>query len=285
MENLKFNDAKLYRFEGKNIPLFDDRIDLQSSKYKLVLDTDNKKIDKSRDIKTLLRLFPYLEDKSKASRLKIDIDSIYYISIREHAEQISLIIYDYLEKIGIEPSNAYITDATAGVGGNTISFGRMFKFINAIEIDKKRSDYLTNNLEIYELNNIGLINDDCTKILHEIENQDVIFIDPPWGGKSYKNYTKLKLRFSNITLEMLCNNIFDKNITKCTPKLLILKLPTNYDVTYFYKMLKIKTIFLHNLGKMFIIVIINTDKVKINTSSNDSDDDDIFLNCNNIVKI
>lgn len=221
----------------------------------------NKKFNSSRDkfeVKTLLRLFPYIGNKDKAIKLKIDKESIYYISIREHAEQISLIIKNYIKKIGLCYNNITITDATAGVGGNTISFGKIFKNVNAIEINNRRCEYLKNNLDIYGLKNIKIYNEDCTKIIDKIENQDVVFIDPPWGGKSYKKYNKLRLSLSDISLEQLCNSMMNQNVMKCIPKLIVLKLPINYDLDHFYNICSIKSIHLHNLGKMFIIVIVTT---------------------------
>jgi 16S rRNA G966 N2-methylase RsmD len=210
-----------------------------------------------KNIKTILRLFPYLKDKTKRKNLKIDNESIYYISFREHAQQITNIIEDYLVKLGIDSKDAVITDATAGVGGNTISFGMNFKYVNSIEIDKMRYDYLKNNIDVYGLNNINTINNDCIKVLHELDNHDVIFIDPPWGGKSYKDYNNLKLQLSNIPIEMICKHLCDSNIMKKVPEIIILKLPINYDIFYLYNYLKNKTIYFHDLKKMYIIVIIN----------------------------
>lgn len=77
------------------------------------MESDNSK---NNNIKTVLRLFPYLKDKTKGNSLKIDDESIYYISFREHAQQITNIIMGYLSKLNINNSDAVITDATAGVG-------------------------------------------------------------------------------------------------------------------------------------------------------------------------
>ena len=208
-------------------------------------------------IKTILRLFPYLNDKTKAQQLKIDDNSIHYISLREHADQISNIIQTYTKEIGLINSDVVITDATSGVGGNTLSFGMYFGKVNAVEIDTKRSIYLKNNIGIYELDNINIINDDYTKIYNELY-QNVVFIDPPWGGKSYKDHTNLKLELSGIPIETLCNNLLDTNIMKKTPEFIVLKLPTNYDIKHLYTVLTCKKIYFYDLKKMFILIIVNT---------------------------
>lgn len=218
------------------------------------MESDNSK---NNNIKTVLRLFPYLKDKTKGNSLKIDDESIYYISFREHAQQITNIIMGYLSKLNINTKDAVITDATAGVGGNTISFGMRFKSVNAIELDTTRYEYLKNNTEVYNLKNINAINDDCTKVFCELEEHDVVFVDPPWGGKSYKIHNNLKLQLSNVSLEMMCKHLFDINIMKQVPKMVVLKLPINYDINYLYNCLRDKTIYFHDMKKMYIIVILD----------------------------
>ena len=84
-------------------------------------------------------------------------------------------------------------------------------------------------------------NDDCTKVLADIDNHNIIFIDPPWGGKSYKSHNNLKLRLSNVSLETMCNHIMDTSIMKHTPELIVMKLPTNYDIKHLYNTIKSKS--------------------------------------------
>src|SRR5689334_14236202 len=88
--------------------------------------------------KKLYRMFPYLDDKEKLSKIKIDKDSIHYISPREYADKITNIIKQHLFKLNLDVENICLTDCTAGVGGNTISFALTFKSVISIEIDKLR---------------------------------------------------------------------------------------------------------------------------------------------------
>ena len=214
-----------------------------------------KKINTNK--KTLIRLFPYINNKNNIHELKIDNESIHYISIREVAEVITDIIIKHLYSINnININNIIITDATAGVGGNTISFCKHFKTVNAIELDNQRFDYLSNNINVYNIKNILLYNDNCLNILGNLK-QDIVFIDPPWGGKYYKNHDKLLLTISNIPLESIINNLLNNSITKHSPKLIVLKIPKNYDLLYFYNNIFSNKIYLHSLKKMFILIIEN----------------------------
>lgn len=208
--------------------------------------------------KKLFKLFPYLNDKSKLYKLKIDPESIYYITIRNHAEKINQIIINQLKSLNYNPKESIITDATAGVGGNTISFALNFKSVNAIEIDQIRVEYLKNNISIYELNNVQIYEGDCTKIISNIDNHQVIFIDPIWGGPNYKNHENLRLLLGDQQIENFCIELMNPKIMKKVPDLIVFKLPKNYDIIYFYKKINEykKKIYYYDLFKMIILVII-----------------------------
>jgi 16S rRNA G966 N2-methylase RsmD len=217
----------------------------------------------NKRVKTLLRLFPYIEDKEKAARLKIDEESIHFISVREYAERITDIIKYYLNLLNIDAKDSTITDATAGVGGNTLSFGMHFKHVNAIELDEKRSNYLQNNVDIYGLKNINVCTGDSIKILPTLDNQDVVFLDPPWGGKNYKEHEFLRLQLSDVSIETLCNGMMDPKWMKQCPAIIVYKLPINYDIKYFYENVNSNLMYYHNLKKMSLIIIINPNVVGV----------------------
>jgi len=183
----------------------------------------------------------------------IDRESISYISLKNHAHKITDIISKHIKK---DKHNIVITDAMAGVGGNSISFAQTFKFLNAIEIDSDRSNYLKNNLQLYELNNVEIFNINMLDIIYKLKH-DVIFIDPPWGGKSYKKYTDLRLKISNIPIEDICNNLLTKKISHHPPNTIVFKLPKNYDLRYFFKNVMSNNIIFYNMKKMYILVVIN----------------------------
>lgn len=212
--------------------------------------------------KSILRLFPFLNDKNKAAELKIDDESIYYISFREHAKKISLLISYHLKQYGLDPQQSVITDCTAGVGGNSISFAMHFNYVYAIELDKIRSNYLMNNAAVYNLTNIKVYNDNCLNIIDKITNHNVIFIDPPWGGKGYKQFDKLRLTLSNIKIENICNSLLKGTYIKKSPELIVLKLPNNYDLMYLYKKLISKEVYMYNIDeKMLIVIVVNNKKI------------------------
>ena len=74
---------------------------------------------------------------------------------------------------------------------------------------------------------------------------NTIFIDPPWGGICYRKNDLLRLSLSDVPIEELVLDIFNKfrtiNISPLdsySNRLVVLKLPKNYDIENFYHYIK-----------------------------------------------
>lgn len=80
---------------------------------------------------------------------------------------------------------------------------------------------------------IILINDsfdNYIEYINEIKIKNkIIYLDPPWGGKNYKNYNNIILGLGGIPLHILVKNLknLDNNL------IIILKLPLNYHLSSF----------------------------------------------------
>ncbi len=213
----------------------------------------NNNIKPKKIIKT--KLFPSNGDITVWDKVLIDDETVSYISLPDDAEKITNIILYHCKTLNIIPEQCTITDATAGAGGNVLSFAKSFKMVNAIEIDAKRYQFLTNNIDVYKLNNINHYCDDCLNLLYNLHHE-IIFMDPPWGGKNYKDKTDLRLKLSDKNLEEICSNLLNKQNCYSIPKIIALKLPKNYDLKYLYDQINKNTkIILHNMPKMYLIII------------------------------
>lgn len=203
--------------------------------------------------------FPKLKKEILYSKILYTTEAISYMTKRTIAEIISSIIHYHLRIIKDDMNNITITDATAGIGGNTFSFAQWFKQVNAVECKSETYKLLKNNIDIYNYTNVDCICADYTKIFNQL-TQDVIFIDPPWGGKTYKQILKNKLMLSGYHLGIFC-----KMLIETMTSLIVLKLPLNFDFDYFYEELNtnmlITTIKMHKLDKMYICVIYPNSKV------------------------
>jgi 16S rRNA G966 N2-methylase RsmD len=171
--------------------------------------------------------------------LNYDEEGLYSITHPKEADIISLSIIEILGT-----TNINIIDLTAGCGGNMISFIKYFNKITGVEINKDRYNILKANLAKYSFNNYELINDDCINI-NNYNNYDVYFIDPPWGGPEYKKYINIELYLSDIKLEDFLSMIPEN-------KLIVLKLPFNYNIDKFKKKIIQKKI-MNNIIILFMI--------------------------------
>ena len=196
------------------------------------------------EINYIYKYFPFIS-KPLYNKLQIDDVGLYSISTPKNADIISKII-----KKNFLSQNIIVTDAMAGVGGNTLSFASFFYYVNSIEIDTKRFNYLVSNIGLYDKTNVLCIKGDYMDIIYKIY-QDVIFIDPPWGGKSYKDFETVSITIGDNTLEDLCEKI---RIDKLC-KMIILKLPLNYNIENFSDQLK-ENMQIEQLPKMLVLVFL-----------------------------
>jgi 16S rRNA G966 N2-methylase RsmD len=179
------------------------------------------------------------------SKIQYDNEGIFSITHPDDAETISKLIMGMFENY----SNISILDGTGGLGGNTISFSKYFKNITSIELNKERCNMLENNVKLFNLSNVSVVNTNSVKYMYEnLLKYDVYFFDPPWGGPDYKKQTNLRLKIDLIELNIIVDNI----IKQTSNKLIIFKLPFNYDFDQFsnynYKLYKV--------NKYYIIIIL-----------------------------
>ena len=198
----------------------------------------------------LNKLFP-CPPNNNYNNLMIDDETVSYITTPYNSDIIVGIIDSLIPKY-ILRNDIRILDGTACVGGDSISFGKIFGSVISSEINIKRYKMLMNNLNVFQLFNVIPINDDFINIIKRINYIDIVYLDPPWGGKNYKYKHNLRLHLSNIYIDDIVNMIFDKN----TIKMIVLKLPKNYDFYNLYKLTKKPdiTIIMYELQKMMIIV-------------------------------
>ena len=174
------------------------------------------------DINKLEETFPDIKNINK-SKLLMTEEGLYSVSGKVGAKFLSNIIYKNMKTTDIT-----ITDATGNNGSDTLMLAKYYKKINSIELDKNNFLILKNNIQVYNFNNINLINGDS---MIEIEknnlSQDVIYIDAPWGGPDYKKHSRLKLYLGKYELSDIYNKFKNK------AKLFALKVPYNYDINNF----------------------------------------------------
>ena len=124
-----------------------------------------------------------------------------------------------------------VTDACAGCGGNTMSFlcdGR-FEVVRIVEIDRERLNVLKRNLKF--LTSVRMIQtefellcEDYTRCMLSLE-QDVVFLDPPWGGVKYHREMDLSLEIGGMKVAAIMDKLVGRGVL-CV----VLKAPKNFDL-------------------------------------------------------
>jgi 16S rRNA G966 N2-methylase RsmD len=171
-------------------------------------------MDDKRDF--LFRFIPV----EKRKLLKLDEEALYSVTDQYTADKISKEIKKQF------PDIQTITDMTACIGGNTYSFSKYFESVHAIELDKLKYDYLSYNLTILDVNTVKLHHGDSLSIVPTLQ-QDILFIDPPWGGPNYKDKKHIDLYLSDIELSEVCRMLIPYS------KYIALKVPINFDLDKF----------------------------------------------------
>ena len=185
-------------------------------------DKDEIIIDEERQLANVenVSYFFNREDKNiDLKQLKFTKRSIYEITPWKEANVVSRNIKKYFNY-----DNITITDATASIGGNSISFLNNGFTVNSVEIDPNTCSFLKNNISTFKYDTNKVICGDYTEIFRDLL-QDVVFFDPPWGGKEYNNYSIIDMFLSDINIIDLIKTILDER----RAKLVVLKSPVNFD--------------------------------------------------------
>lgn len=163
--------------------------------------------------------------KVNPSLLKITNVGLYSIATPYISKSICNYILKYLHTTKIT-----ITDALGNVGGMTLMFAHIFNKINVCEIIPLNCKVLSNNLSVYGLlHKVNIICGDYFDHMLKLK-QDVIFLDPPWGGYDYKKVAELSLCLNNINIACI------HKLLKYT-KYIFLLVPSNFNFDYFFKKL------------------------------------------------
>lgn len=157
------------------------------------------------------------------SKLHLTNEGVFSFSGKIAASKLVKHIARYMDR---PTKDISVTDCTANNGSDAIMLALHMGSVNAIELDHLNYAVLKHNVKLYGLHNIRLFNDSCIRVFPNL-TQDVLYFDPPWGGKEYKSKGKLKLYLDNLELSDIYNTY------KPHAHLFIFKVPTNYDLPSF----------------------------------------------------
>ena len=154
-----------------------------------------------------------------AKKLRFTDVSLYSSTPSDQSEFMTELLKSYHPDL----ADKTVTDGLACIGGNTWKLAECSKSVYAVELDMLHADILMSNMKALGISNVTVIAANYLDVLSDIK-QDIVFLDPPWGGTDYKfgDY-RIQLSSNTVrTLEDIIANLSDKCQT-C-----ILKLPAGY---------------------------------------------------------
>lgn len=178
------------------------------------------------------------------SKLQMAPNSAYSITKPKDAKQIEQFINKHMGG-----KNLAILDGTANVGGDVINFGLNPNVarVVAIEINPETFAMLENNIRVFKLEKkVQAIHGNSLDIIGKCadgEHFDILFLDAPWGGTSYKAQKFLDLEISGkkladvVGIAQKCRNIDN----------IILKIPFNYNLFQLIRQSEFHTIVIEKI--------------------------------------
>jgi hypothetical protein len=124
-----------------------------------------------------------------------------------------------------------ITDGTAGSGGDALNFTAYFDTVHAYEKCPMMFELL--KTKVADKKNISVYNADFTAVNTAGVGADVIYLDPPWGGKTYKYKEQVELKFGHDSKIMNVSEFVRKLLKQDRKLLVFIKVPFNADVSDF----------------------------------------------------
>jgi len=249
-KNLRYNEmvALTKRYNKRNIA-FSIRL---ANKYNITVNSryTSKYNAMIYNIYNVNKYFSTNKD-TQSDKLLLTKEAVYSMSKPESAEKITEIIIRSLKKNNSYHPKLTITDATANIGGNTLNFSKHFHQVISIEPDEYNFRALRANVvDAFGCKNVRLIKstyNDTYKTLR----QDLVFVDPPWGGLYY-NYLEKQMLYLG-SMDML--ELFVESRAQCV----VYKLPTNFDYCKLIsKMSSLRcmgSIELHTVNSFIIMII------------------------------
>ena len=169
-------------------------------------------------------------DLTPDQRSLIQLDSVSLFSVADmlSSKTINSVLSAVCACADVLPKDVTITDGCACVGGNVLAFSDIFKTVNAVEIDPTRCNMLKHNLEaVCKRTNVAFYNEDYSKSYTSYV-QDIVYLDPPWGGTLYTSVDKDEKLFlgGKSLIDYFCS--LERFCSICTARV-----PSHYDVTNF----------------------------------------------------
>jgi 16S rRNA G966 N2-methylase RsmD len=192
-------------------------------------------------------------------RLQIHKVGMYSVTQPRDAEDVMNTLLYFIKRTSCDKIGDDITviDATACVGGDTLSFASKFSKVVSIEKDTETFNMLKNNLMVYNIPETKVlpINADFVELLKNDALPfavDIIYMDPPWnppGQPWHSKLEKIMLYLSN----MAAHDVVKLALRKTKATTIAVKVPFNFDFRTFVKNMNDTVLMIHSVSSFYII--------------------------------
>jgi hypothetical protein len=194
-----------------------------------------------------------LLSKNNNKTLQITDKGLYSITKNSDAIWITNLILKFIKnETTLQPKNTTIIDSTSGIGGNSINFAKHFNKVNSVEINEIHYNVLKNNINALNIKNINIYHNNFLNLINANKlHGDIFFIDPPWGGKSYKSFKYFFLKIGKLPLINVLNILYENKF-----KYVVLKAPYNLNISLLVGSTKYDNINIYKSVKKNMLIVI-----------------------------
>ncbi len=180
--------------------------------------------------------------RSEIAQLQADEQALYSITPAQDANTMSRLCANLpgMRDLGRKP---VITDGCACVGGNVMSFALSGAYaqVNAVEFDESRAQMLEHNVSVIRGRAPCLVNvvtGSYIALMYTL-SQDIVFLDPPWGGPDYKDLDTVSLSLGDKHLADIVHDLHVHDLhSDGKTRYVVWKAPSNFAIDEMKEKLK-----------------------------------------------
>jgi len=232
--------------------------------YEKYVQDDPVRVSKIPDhmLKALFKNFPPVP-KPIILDMMVNMEGLYSITRKTTVWRIEEICQDLLGVPNLIDKTIVI--GTAGIGGEVMNLVNRVKHTWAYEYSPVQYSMLVNNIDLilryhngepsenytvdekyYSNHNVELFNDDFTLNVDKHDG-DIMIVDPPWGGLSYKQKSHIVLKLCDICMIQIVNR------SNCS--VYLFKLPFNHNLKMFQELEPTFKVVFYKMKKYIIVAL------------------------------
>ncbi len=176
----------------------------------------------------------------KEGRMEVDETGLFSVASSKWGNAFASFMANHCKSsLSSEVEETIAIDLTASVGGVTLPLAKIFKKVIAIEIDENRAALCHRNMVKFGVaERVQILNRDSVEVLPIIAKgiscPKVVIIDPPWGGKYYKQDKEKEIMMGEWSMIEVIKRISD-HLCPCVTGL---RMPVSFNYTVFFQSLK-----------------------------------------------